>query len=67
MRFIVPDVFTVGIICPDILITTYGASVPSDQSSTGCEQVGLTHIGLPGLAGLDWVPIFILARTISSY
>ena len=42
MRFIVPDVFTVGIICPDILITTYGASVPSDQSSTGCEQVGHT-------------------------
>ena len=61
----------VPILCSDILITISGASVPSDQSSTGCEQVGLSqsHIGLPGLAwtGLDWVPIFILARTISSY
>ena len=61
MRFIVPDVFTVGIICPDILITTYGASVPSDQSSTGCEQVGHTTLQT---TGYTVVPIFILARTI---
>ena len=56
MRFIVPDVFTVGIICPDILITTYGASVPSDQSSTGCEQVGLTEgLDVALLGWLGWL------------